>query len=434
MGSESYRLTCVRCGKVFEDLQDRFLLQCDEDHGPSLLRSEYDNKQLTIQREHPGIFRYNQWLPIRRVVDTPVKPAVFKSENLAQRIGLENLWIAFNGYWPERGGAMETCSFKELEALPVCARRPDGMEGTLVVSSAGNTGRAFLQTCSRFGIPALIVVPETALPAMWLTVQKHPDVKLAVLQGDRDYLDAIELAGKIASLDGYFPEGGAKNVARRDGMGTVVLAAVEAIGRVPDHYFQSVGSGTGGIAAWEMSRRFRQDGRYGHHKMKLHLVQNVPFAIMSDAWRAGSRDLPLLDEHEAKGLIARLHSGMLSNRKPPYGITGGVYDALTDTDGQMYSVLSEEALLAGWLFESSEGCDLDPAAEVALAGLVRAVRKGKFDKSDVVLLNLTGGGKKRLELEESPRPVRPDYLFSLKDYSLNQLEKQLLRSPTKIPV
>ena len=80
MGSKSYRLTCVRCGKVFEDLQDRFLLQCDEDHGPSLLRSEYDNKQLTIQREHPGIFRYSQWLPIRRVVDTPVKPAVLKAK------------------------------------------------------------------------------------------------------------------------------------------------------------------------------------------------------------------------------------------------------------------------------------------------------------------------------------------------------------------
>jgi cysteate synthase len=419
---------------VFEDLQDRFLLQCDEEHGPSLLRSEYDNKQLTIQQEHSGIFRYNQWLPIRRVVDTPVKPAVFKSDDLAQRIGLDNLWIAFNGYWPERGAAMETCSFKELEALAVCSRRPEGMEGTLVVSSAGNTGRAFLQICSRLGIPALIVVPEAALPAMWLTAPKHPDVKLAVLQGDRDYLDAIELAGKIASLDGYFPEGGAKNVARRDGMGTVVLAAVEAIGRVPDHYFQAVGSGTGGIAAWEMSRRFKQDGRYGGHKMKLHLVQNVPFTIMSDAWRAGSRDLPLLDEHEAKGLIARLHSGVLSNRKPPYGITGGVYDALTDTGGQMYSVVSEEALLAGWLFESLEGCDLDPAAEVALAGLVRAVRQGGLDKSDVVLLNLTGGGKNWLELEETLRPVRPDYVFTSSDYSLKQLEKKLLPSPSKIPV
>ncbi|UCF97470.1 MAG: cysteate synthase [Spirochaetaceae bacterium] len=433
METDSYKLQCARCGKLHADAEDRFLLHCDEDHGPALLRSEYGQEPLTLQPDHPGLFRYSQWLPIRSVFDTPVRTAVFRSENLAERIGLENLWLAFNGYWPERGGVMETCSFKELEAFPVCARRPEGCDDTLVVSSAGNTGRAFLQTCSRHAVPALIVVPEAALPAMWLTVEKHPEVKLAVLQGDGDYLDAIELAAKIAELDGYFPEGGAKNVARRDGMGTVVLAAVEAIGKVPDHYFQAVGSGTGGIAAWEMSRRLNREGRYGSHRMKLHLVQNEPFALMSDAWAVESRDLPPMTEKEAKDRIHRLHSGVLSNRKPPYGISGGVYDALTDTAGQMYSVTSEEALLAGWLFESLEGCDLDPAAEVALAGLVRAVRQGTIDSSDVVLLNLTGGGRKRLELEETIQAVQPDYLFASKNISHSQLEKQLLHAPIKTP-
>jgi len=52
------------------------------------------------------------------------------------------------------------------------------------------------------------------------------------------------------------------NVARRDGMGTVMLEAAVTIGRAPDHYFQAVGSGTGGIAAWEASLRLKQDGRF----------------------------------------------------------------------------------------------------------------------------------------------------------------------------
>lgn len=434
MRNQSYGLRCVHCGKLHEDIEDRFLLACDQDHDPALLRAEYDHKSLSIQEELPGLFRYKQWLPVRRVFDTPVLPAVFKSENLARRIGLENLWFAFNGYWPERGGNMETCSFKELEAFPVCARRSLTAVGTLVVSSAGNTGRAFLQTCSLFGIPALIVVPQAALPEMWLTCEKHPDVRLAVLQGDGDYLDVIELASRIASLEGFFPEGGAKNVARRDGMGTVVLAAVESIGRLPDHYFQAVGSGTGGIAAWEMSRRLVESGGYGDKKMKLHLVQNNPFTPMSEAWQAKSRDLPPIDEQLAKRQIARMHTGVLSNRKPPYGIAGGVYDALLDSQGCMYSVSGEEALLAGWLFESLEGCDLDPAAEVALAGLVRAVRQGIIDRSDLVLLNLTGGGRKRVALERNIRQVQPDYLISSKQLSSSQLAKQLLRSPVNTTV
>ncbi|MFR4038353.1 MAG: hypothetical protein ACLTZT_11530 [Butyricimonas faecalis] len=37
---------------------------------------------------------------------------------------------------------------------------------------------------------------------------------------------------------GFSPGGGAKNVARRDGMGTTVLSAVEKIGRIPDYYFR----------------------------------------------------------------------------------------------------------------------------------------------------------------------------------------------------
>jgi cysteate synthase len=419
---------------MYEDAEDGFRLECSEDHGPALLRSEYAQKKLTVETRLEGLFRYKQWLPIRRILDSPVKPAVFKSQTLAERIGLENLWFAFNGYWPERNGVMETCSFKELEAHPVCARLPDGADGVLVVASAGNTGRAFLQTCSKYGIPALIVVPDSAAAEMWVTVDRHPEVKLAVLQGGGDYLDAIELASKIAALDGYFPEGGAKNVARRDGMGTVVLAAVEEIGRLPDHYFQAIGSGTGGIASWEMSRRLLQDGRYGSDQMKLHLVQNQPFALMSDAWNAGSPQLPSLDEREAKSRISRLHSRVLSNRKPPYSIAGGVYDALKDTAGQMYSVTSEEALLAGWLFESLEGCDLDPAAEVALAGLVRAVRQGCINSSDVVLLNLTGGGRKRLELEDGICSVQPDYVFSSNELSLSELEAQLLRTPLRSSV
>ena len=129
---------------MHEDAKDRFLLQCDEDNGPALLRSEYKQDQFTIHPELPGLFRYRDWLPVRRVLDTQVRPTVFRSEKLAERLGLENLWFAFGGYWPERGCLMETCSFKELETLPVCARLPEGCHGSLVVVSANNTGRAFL--------------------------------------------------------------------------------------------------------------------------------------------------------------------------------------------------------------------------------------------------------------------------------------------------
>ncbi len=412
MTGKHYSLSCLGCGKQFEESEKGFLLGCDGVHPPALLRASYKSTKLTIRSEHPGIFRYVDWLPVRRVLPRASGPVVFRSEALGSRLGLENLAVAFNGYWPERSAAMMACTFKELEAMPICARVPPREVRTMVVASAGNTGRSFLQVASANGIAVLVVVPEAALPQMWITGERHPSVRLAVLEGDVDYYDAIELSNTIAAMDGYYPEGGARNIARRDGMGTVVLAAWEQLGEVPAHYFQAIGSGTGAIAAWEMAERLAANGHRAGDKMRLHLAQNSPFTPMTDAWEAGCRELPSVSEAEARRRIAAIHSPVLSNRKPPYGLTGGVYDALTDTRGRMYAVTNREALEAGRLFRELEGCDLDPAAEVALGALVQAAARGTVGRRDLILLNLTGGGQLRLAAEGVRQQVTADVTFT----------------------
>ena len=141
MTGDHYTLRCLGCGKQFAEAERGFLLGCDAAHPPALLRASYRNSRFTIHSGHPGIFRYSDWLPVRRILPRASAPVVFRSEELGRRLGLENLAVAFSGYWPERGAAMEACTFKELEALPICARIPPGEERALVVSSAGNTGR-----------------------------------------------------------------------------------------------------------------------------------------------------------------------------------------------------------------------------------------------------------------------------------------------------
>ncbi len=92
-----------------------------------------------------------------------------------------------------------------------------------------------------------------------------------------DYTDAINLAARIAQLPGLISEGGARNIARRDGMGTVMLDAAVTIGKMPDHYFQAVGSGTGGISAWEASLRLKADGRFGQKLPKIAACSKPSF-------------------------------------------------------------------------------------------------------------------------------------------------------------
>ena len=115
-----------------------------------------------------------------------------------------------------------------------------------------------------------------------------------------DYSDAIAVSTTLAAVPGCVPEGGAKNMARRDGMGTVMLDAAVTTGRIPDHYFQAVGSGTGAIAAWEAALRLIRDGNYGSDLPRLHLAQNEPFTPMVSAWEAQRREIIPADGHAGR--------------------------------------------------------------------------------------------------------------------------------------
>ena len=206
-------------------------------------------------------------------------------------------------------------------------------------------------------------------------------------------------------------EGGAKNVARRDGMSTTVLSAVQVIGKIPNFYFQAIGSGTGAIAAYEANLRLLEDGRFGNTVMKLFPSQNVPFTPMYDAWKAGNRNIVFTDEDAARADALKIDAKVLSNRKPPYSVPGGLFDALKATDGEMEKVNNEELKEACNLFKELEGIDIHPAAGVATSSLIKAVKDGKVKDNDIVMLNITGGGEQRFKAEHNCIYAKPNLVM-----------------------
>jgi cysteate synthase len=308
---------------------------------------------------------------------------------------------------------MPTCSFKETEAYAVCGRMtPEMAQKVLVVASAGNTARAFAKVCSDNLIPLLLCVPEDNLDALWFDKPLNDCVKLVCTASGSDYFDAIHLSNLICGFPGFYAEGGAKNVARRDGMATTMLSATTYIGQIPDYYFQAVGSGTGAIAAWEANLRFLSDGRFGSHKMKLMVSQNEPFVPIYDAWKAGSRAMQPYNDDQARRDVEQISAKVLSNRKPPYPITGGLFDALNDTAGEVLTVSNKAADDAAKLFERTEGNDLHPAAAVATASLVQAVADHRIDPEAVVMLNITGGGEARYKKTHKLHYLKPSIIFA----------------------
>lgn len=400
-----YTLVCCSTGHRFED--EGWSLADSNCNCPSLIRAEYEQKQFNPRTELDGFYRYADWLPIRRTLEKSCAPVTYKSEALAEYLGLENLYITFSGYWPEKGARMETGSFKETEAYSVCARLPEGNDRILVVASAGNTARAFAKVCSDNNIPIVISIPEDNINALWFTKPLNDCVKIIASPKGSDYFDAIALSDKVCTCGRFMAEGGAKNVARRDGMGTTLLSAVEVIGRIPDAYFQAIGSGTGTIAAWENNLRLIEDGRFGNHKMRLYPSQNDPFTIMYDSWKIHSRSLVPMTAEEARCAAAEIDAKVLSNRKPPYSLAGGLFDAMEDAGGEIFKVCNSELRKWKARFLELEGIDIHNAAAVAVASLEIALKEGKVSKEDVIMLNITGGGEERAKSEQEVVYAQP---------------------------
>jgi cysteate synthase len=219
-------------------------------------------------------------------------------------------------------------------------------------------------------------------------------VKLVVIE-DGDYPDAIELVATVCRSSDFQPEGGVKNVARRDGLATVLLSAFEEMQCLPSYYFQAVGSGTGAIAVLEAARRFCEQSE-DLTMPRLMLCQNLPFTPIYEAWQTRSRALPEGSQERFRDAVRSVRADELTNWTPPYSIPGGVYDSLVASRGDVLVGDNAAVRAAMERFLELEGIDIEPAAGVAVACLSAAVAEGKVDRESVVLLNVTGGGRGRL--------------------------------------
>ena len=399
MREKKYDLICAGCG---EPVEAGRCPNCPD----ALLRTDYVAKTFRPSAID-GIFRYADWLPPSESFETPIGPSVYRSERLAESLGLQRLYIGFNGYAPEVGARNLTGSFKDFEALPTLLRFREEGKGAIVLASAGNTARAFAYAGTLLDFPIYAVVPEAMLDRCWLPVQASGAVRLIVLQNSGDYAEAIRLASRLSERFELPPEGGARNVARRDGMGTSLLEFARQVGGLPRHYVQAVGSGTGAIAAWEASLRLLATEDFAGPLPVLHLVQNAPFAPIHEAW---TEKRPIgAGEHLEDQLarIAQIDAPVLANRTPPYAIAGGVRDALQATGGTTTAVSNTEIAEARSLFLETEGLPISPEAGAAVAALRRADRRSAIPPQESVLLNVTGNNDALIRRDYEIRPIEP---------------------------
>jgi len=147
--------------------------------------------------------------------------------------------------------------------------------------------------------------------------------------------------------------------------------------------------------------------------MRLMVSQNAPFLPIYNAWHNHSREMLSYDATAARRDAATIEAKVLSNRKPPYAIAGGLFDALQATNGDVLRAINIEVQRATQLFLDTENADIHPAAAVAVATLIAEVQRGRIERDATIMLNITGGGERRYKSEQNISYIKPSYIFPL---------------------
>ena len=392
-----YKLRCLDSGDLIEDA---YTLKYTDN---ALLQAKFNGPIEVKQLD--GVWKYLDWIPTSTSNEYVAGTTTYKAEALGKSLGMSNLWVTFHGYWPEKGGMCPTGSFKDMEAVPTIQRLHDhGCKG-LICASAGNTARGFTHFCGLADMPLIVVVGKDHGHRIWTKVG-HPteSVKVVVVE-DGDYYDAKTVAKAIAEkLTGWQMEGSVHNVARRDGIGSLILDAAFTIGAMPEHYFQGIGGGPGPIGVHEMAERLIESGQFEGPVPRQHLSQNIEHSPIHNAWQAKRNHLIAEDfpPHDVE-----VYSDYLMNKGPAYGQVGGVHDILKASNGQTYVVERDDAIAAKTQFESIEGIDIMTPGAVAMASLQQALASGEVNPDACTVLNISGGGVERLKQDYATETVEP---------------------------
>ena len=406
----------LKCLKTNERLTDDYTLHHTDN---ALLQTQYDSP-LELNEEAEGVWQFEDWLPVTDANEFVAGTVTYKAEELGEELGLTNLWVTFHGYWPEKGGLCPTGSFKDMEAVPTIQRLSDHDGQGLICASAGNTARAFTHFCSLSKTPLIVIVGRDHAERIWVREGISTQSVRLVVVDDGEYADAKHLAKQLAEhLEGWQLEGGVHNVARRDGIGSLIIDAAYTIGELPDHYFQGIGGGPGPIGVHEMAERLVETGQFEGPVPQQHVSQNADHCPIHNAWQAG-RDHLLPEDFPAEEV--EVYSDYLLNTAPAYGQVGGVHDILEASNGQTHVVEREAAEAAKELVESIEGIDIMTPGAVATASLQQAVQAGDVETDDCIVLNISGGGAERLKNEVETRTVEPWLRVSKEDGAVAVLQ------------
>ena len=388
-------LKCRECEATYP-LDARYA--CDRCFGP--LEVAYDHSQLAggdvaelrrrIQGGPQNLWRYADFLPLAegppapsgRLTSRVGLPAgctpLICADRLAQRLGLEEVWV-------KNDAANPTHSFKDRVVSVAAARARELGFQTIACASTGNLAGSVAAYAAALGLESYVFIPADLEEQKVLSTGVY-GTHLVAVKGNYDDVNRLctELSGERewafvnVNLRPYYAEGSK----------TLAYEIAEQLGfELPDRCVVPVASGSLFTKLSKGFEEWRELGLLEGELPAMNGAQAEGCSPVAQAFAAGQDFCtPVKPATIAKSL------GIGNPADGPYALdvarrSGGGVDAVSDEE-----VIEGIALLA-----QTTGIFTETAGGVTTAVLAKLAERGDIDPSERVVLVITGDGLKTLE-------------------------------------
>jgi threonine synthase len=387
-------LECRECGARYP-VEPRTI--CDECFGPLEPAYDLDAVDGVDFRKHveagpASLWRYELLLPggpDGPRVDlgagfTPLR----RADNLAERLGLQRLWIKDDSVNPSN-------SFKDrVVSVATTMARAFGFEA-ISCASTGNLANATGAHAAKANMPSYVFVPEDLERAKILATEAY-GAKVVAVKGNYD--DVNRLCSEVAEALPW----GFVNVNMRpfyaEGSKSLGFETAEQLGwRLPDHVVVPVASGALMTKIHRAFRELTAIGAVAEHPYRVSGAQADGCAPVARAFKENASEVtPVKPNTIARSLaIGSPADGWYAIRTARE--TGGAIDSCTE----------EEVVDGITLLAETEGVFTETAGGVTIATLRRLVEQGVIRPDEETVAYVTGNGYKTIEALEGR--LEPSY-------------------------
>ena len=374
----SYDLACSRCGiEISPEVFHRVCPACGRE-----LAFHYDLRDVRLDRDLPGIWRFIDLLPIEnpeQVVSLWEGNTPLILSNLSDTLGVRVLWK-----WE---GANPTGAQKDRGlAVAIAKGRGFGFEAA-IIASTGSAGLSSAAYAARAGMKHAVLVSRNAPAARVM-----PMIALgsAVFEVDGTIEDTLELlAAACDTLGAYETTTYRKaNPYQSEGAKTLGYEIFLQHGSVPDWIVVPVGGGGTLGSIWRAFQDLRA----------LELIESMPRMV-----GVQPADYNALQIAEQNGLStdSELRRLLWSDTPPtvlvklqhtyPYDGEEALI-AIRESGGSVHVASDEEAFAAQRRIGATDGIYAEPSSTVVMTAIDALLAAGRIEPGQSVVGVLTGSG------------------------------------------